>query len=136
MNSEDTGSNGIESAGLDEMLPRVVYGRQELSVPVEVVAARFSWDLDCEEERPVCVICGEPALFDVSKMGRCSRSSLWVCESHIDIPSGVESEIVWRDLCLAVIEALVWPRRVLERLAGWLERLLAWVFGQEAIGHG
>jgi hypothetical protein len=38
----------------------------------------------------LCLICGEPALYDMSTLHRQPGAALWVCEEHVTHPDVIE----------------------------------------------
>lgn len=57
------------------------------------------------DSRPLCLICGEPALYDMSTLHRQPGAALWVCNDHIGSPDRIEVTLALRELERGLREA-------------------------------
>lgn len=111
----------------DEMLPRVAFGREELSAEAKEVRPRHSFGPEEAgagvDRRPICLICGRPTWLDVSER---PSAALWVCEDHIAPAYRLELFLAGRAFIQALIGEVVRPlEKVAERataLAGRVAR--------------
>lgn len=80
-------------------------------------------DMDQDECGPVegrtCVVCGEPAWYDLSSLSRESGPELWVCPDHVQSPEWLELSLAWREVGRAILtESLL--ARIAYRCLEWL----------------
>lgn len=78
------------------------------------------------DSRPLCLICGEPALYDMSTLHRQPGAALWVCEEHVAHPDVIELQIALRELRQALRAELGPLSCPLEWLAAGITRLTIW----------
>lgn len=83
-------------------------------------------DTDRDEHGPVagrtCVVCGEPAWYDLSSLRKKTGPELFVCPMHVASPDSVELSLLWREL------SGIW-REIVEQLPLWriAYRCLEWL---------